>query len=259
VDVVLLGELEVAQELGVHALRGHVALGDRLEDAIAVVLLALIVITSVLRFGHFDREMSSSFRIGSSFFVWKRKGLCHTGITRIFHRTLPAVSAATVPQQGIPLHQGEALATPDEPRRVSERVQQLVEAIANLPLLEVTDLNYALKKRLNLPDTPSFPIGATFANVAASSSSASTVDQAPDATPDIPQKMTFAVKLIKFDEAKKIALIKEIRNIVPGFNLVQAKKFVETAPVNVKEDLGKTEASDLKAAIEAVGGTCEIV
>lgn len=40
----------------------------------------------------------------------------------------------------------------------------------------------------------------------------------------IPQKLTFAVKLAKFDETKKIALIKEIRAAIPGLNLVQAKK-----------------------------------
>ena len=36
--------------------------------------------------------------------------------------------------------------------------------------------------------------------------------------------MTFSVKLTKFDDAKKIALIKEIRAAIPGLNLVQAKK-----------------------------------
>lgn len=71
--------------------------------------------------------------------------------------------------------------------------------------------------------------------------------------------MSFSVKLTKFDESKKIALIKEMRNIIPGLNLVQAKKFVETAPVEIKGDLGKTEAEELKATIEKVGGTVEIV
>ncbi len=42
-----------------------------------------------------------------------------------------------------------------------------------------------------------------------------------------PTKTSFAVKLMKFDSAKKVALIKEIKNIVPDMNLVQAKKFVE--------------------------------
>lgn len=85
--------------------------------------------------------------------------------------------------------------------------------------------------------------------------------------------MTFSVKLTKFDDAKKIALIKEIRTAVPGLNLVQAKKvtilsyccifsivqFVETAPVVVKEDMGKQEAEDMKALLEKAGATIEIV
>ncbi|KAK6044300.1 Ribosomal protein L7/L12 domain protein [Cooperia oncophora] len=71
--------------------------------------------------------------------------------------------------------------------------------------------------------------------------------------------MTFSVKLTKFDDAKKIALIKEIRSAISGLNLVQAKKFVETAPVVVREDMGKAEAEELKAALEKAGATIEIV
>ena len=41
-------------------------------------------------------------------------------------------------------------------------------------------------------------------------------------------------------------------------NLVQAKKFVESAPAVVKTDLSKDEADKLKAALELVGGTCKI-
>lgn len=67
------------------------------------------------------------------------------------------------------------------------------------------------------------------------------------------------MKLTKFDEAKKIALIKEIRSAIAGLNLVQAKKFVESAPVEVKGDLGKNEADELKALLEKVGATCEVV
>lgn len=70
---------------------------------------------------------------------------------------------------------------------------------------------------------------------------------------------SFALKLVKFDEAKKIALIKELKNVMEGMNLVQAKKFVEEAPQTVKGDLTKEEAEALKKTIEAAGGTCEIV
>merc|ERR1712112_433773 len=65
---------------------------------------------------------------------------------------------------------------------------------------------------------------------------------------------SFTVKLNKFDAAKKVAIIKEIKNIVEGMNLVQAKKFVESAPAVVKADISKEEAEKILASLVAVGG-----
>jgi ribosomal protein L7/L12 len=45
-------------------------------------------------------------------------------------------------------------------RRIQPHVTELVEKIASLSLLDVADLNYALKKRLNIPDQPVFAPGA---------------------------------------------------------------------------------------------------
>uniref|UniRef100_A0A0R3QQQ1 Ribosomal_L12 domain-containing protein n=1 Tax=Brugia timori TaxID=42155 RepID=A0A0R3QQQ1_9BILA len=77
--------------------------------------------------------------------------------------------------------------------------------------------------------------------------------------PQPSQKTFFSVKLTKVDDSKKIPLIKEVRAIVEGFNLVQAKKFVEALPATVKEDLSKKEAEELKTKLEKLGATCEIV
>ena len=180
-------------------------------------------------------------------------------------------AASPAPIEGVPTNEGPSASVPGENRSVAPHIQALVDQIANLPLLDVADLNYALKKKLNLPDAPMMPAGMMMAaasarkiytfisislhklDVLASAASAESKDD------DVPQKMTFAVKLAKFDDSKKIALIKEIRNIMPNLNLVQAKKFVETAPVEVKNDLGKAEAEELKAALEKCGATVEIV
>ena len=64
--------------------------------------------------------------------------------------------------------------------------------------------------------------------------------------------------LIKYLTHIKVALIKELKNQLEGMNLVQAKKFVESAPAMVKSDMSKTEAEDLKKALEAAGGDVEI-
>lgn len=105
-----------------------------------------------------------------------------------------------------------------------------------------------LKKRLNLPDAPVMPVGG-FAPIAPSEDEEA-----------VPQKVKtiFTVKLMKFDEKQKVALIKEVKNLMEGMNLVQAKKFVESAPAVVKVDVPKEEADKLKEAIEKVGGTVEV-
>ena len=64
---------------------------------------------------------------------------------------------------------------------------------------------------------------------------------------------SFTVKLEKFDAAKKVAVIKAVKSVVEGMNLVQAKKFVESAPAVVKTDLAKDEAEKIKEALIAVG------
>ena len=65
---------------------------------------------------------------------------------------------------------------------------------------------------------------------------------------------SFTVKLNKFDPAKKVAVIKAIKSLVEGMNLVQAKKFVEGAPAVVRADVSKDEAEKIKEALEAAGG-----
>lgn len=115
-------------------------------------------------------------------------------------------------------------------------------------LLEVSELSDLLKKRLNLPDATAFSAG--FASAAPL---ATEEEEAPQVV-----KSVFKVKLTKFDEKQKVPLIKEIKNLLEGMNLVQAKKFVESAPVVVKDEIPKEEAEKLKAAIEKVGGTVEI-
>lgn len=44
----------------------------------------------------------------------------------------------------------------------------------------------------------------------------------------------------------------------PPTTFAQAKKFVESAPQLVKEEVSKDDAQKMKAALEAAGGTVEI-
>ncbi len=57
--------------------------------------------------------------------------------------------------------------------------------------------------------------------------------------------------------ANKINVIKEVRAIT-GLGLKEAKDLVDGAPKNVKEDVPKEEADQIKAKLEAAGAKVEI-
>ena len=129
-----------------------------------------------------------------------------------------------------------------------EKIVTIVDQISSLNLLEVADLNSLLKSRLNISDAPVMMAGA-----AAAAPAAKVEEEEEEAAPVVVQT-SFTVKLHKFDPAKKVPIIKEIKNLVEGMNLVQAKKFVEGAPAVVKADIAKDEAEKIKEALIAVGG-----
>lgn len=132
------------------------------------------------------------------------------------------------------------------------KLQAIVKDIAALNLLEVSELSALLKKTLNLPDAPVVAYGA-----GAPAAQAPAEEEEAASGPAVIQTL-FRVKLNSFDESKKIVLIKELKNQCEGMNLVQAKKFIESAPAIVKEDLSKEEAEALKAALEKFGAAVEV-
>jgi len=141
-----------------------------------------------------------------------------------------------------------------EPKSYPPKIEKLVAEISQLTLLEVADLNELLKKSLKIADTPAMmmPMGGGMA--AGGSKKAVEEDEAPVKV----EKTLFTVRLMKFEETKKVALIKEVKNVVAGMNLVQAKKFVESLPQTVRVDISKDEAEKLKTALAAAGGSVEV-
>jgi len=134
----------------------------------------------------------------------------------------------------------------------AEKLNRIVSDISHLTLIEVAELNKLLKTALNIPDAPMMAYGA---GPAAPAKEQEEVEEEPKAK----VQTSFTLKLTQFTDTKKIALIKEIKNLVEGMNLVQAKKFVENLPAVVRADIPKEEAEKLKESITAAGGVCEIV
>ncbi|KAK6640486.1 hypothetical protein RUM44_012181 [Polyplax serrata] len=149
------------------------------------------------------------------------------------------------------VHSAPALCTAsaDSILKTSPKIEEIANNIAQLNLIEVAELTDLLKKKLNLPDAPMMG----FAGIPAAAAAPSGDEQAQNT------QTSFSVKLLKFDDKQKVALIKEIKSLIDGMNLVQAKKFVESAPVFIREDIGKVEAEKLKEALTKIGAEVEIV
>jgi large subunit ribosomal protein L7/L12 len=133
----------------------------------------------------------------------------------------------------------------------SPKIQALVDQISGLTLLEASELTDALKEKLGISGAMMMPAGGGGGGGAAPAAAAEAEEAAPE-------KLIFTIKLAKFDAATKIKLIKEVRSIT-GLGLKEAKELVEKAPSDVKVDVKKEEAEEIKKKLEEVGGTVELL
>ncbi|KAF9304366.1 hypothetical protein BGZ74_001728 [Mortierella antarctica] len=143
------------------------------------------------------------------------------------------------------------LDAPGSSKDVDPKIVSIVDQISGLTLLQTADLVSLLKTRLNIQEIAMPVGGAAPAGQAAAAA-------APVEEEKVAEKTEFSVKLEKFDAAAKAKLIREIKNIIPGINLVEAKKFVEGAPKVVKEGLNKADAEKLKKTLEDLGATVSL-
>jgi len=70
------------------------------------------------------------------------------------------------------------------------------------------------------------------------------------------EKTEFSV-VLKSAGAKKINVIKEVRGVT-GLGLKEAKELVEGAPKEVKADVPKDEAEEIKKKLEEAGAEVEL-
>eukprot|EP00977_Amphora_coffeiformis_P013265 scaffold3421_cov181-Amphora_coffeaeformis.AAC.5 len=79
-----------------------------------------------------------------------------------------------------------------------------------------------------------------------------------EAAPQEEAKTAFDIKLVEFDAAAKIKIIKEVRALA-GLGLKEAKEMVEGAPKVIHKGVKKEEAEEIKAKLEELGAKIEIV
>ena len=120
---------------------------------------------------------------------------------------------------------------------------ELVNAIAEMTVLELSELVKAIEEK--------FGVKAAAPAVAVAAAAAPAAGGAAE------EKDEFNVMLTAVDAAKKIAVIKVVREIT-GLGLKEAKDLVEGAPKAVKENVAKAEAEEMKKKLTEAGGTVEL-
>ena len=122
-------------------------------------------------------------------------------------------------------------------------VETILESIEKLTLLEAAELVKAMEEKFGVS------AAAPVAVAAAPAAGAAAPADDPDAE--------VSVILASVPADKKIAILKEVRNIT-GLGLKEAKDLVEAAPKAVKEGVKKAEAEEIKKTLEAAGAGVEI-
>ena len=117
--------------------------------------------------------------------------------------------------------------------------EDILEAVANMTVLEIVDLISAFEEKFGV------------------SAAAAVAVSAPTAAAAVVEEQTeFDVILTSFGE-NKVSVIKAVRSLT-GLGLKEAKDAVEGVPTTIKEAVNKTEAETAKKELEAAGATAEI-
>ena len=122
-------------------------------------------------------------------------------------------------------------------------LEKIVEDLSALTVLEAAELAKMLEEKWGV--SAAAPVAVAAAGGAA----------APAAAAE--EKTEFDVVLTDAG-AKKIEVIKLVREVMPALGLKEAKDLVEGAPKTVKEGVAKAEAEEMKKKFEAAGAKVEL-
>lgn len=124
-------------------------------------------------------------------------------------------------------------------------LNKIVDELSGLTVLEVAELVKTLETKWGVSAAAPVAVAAAAGGGAAA------------AAPAAEAKTEFDVVLTD-GGANKIGVIKEVRTVVPGLGLAEAKKLVESAPQPLKQGVSKEEADEIKKKMEAAGAKVEI-
>ncbi|MFA6185421.1 MAG: 50S ribosomal protein L7/L12 [Candidatus Shapirobacteria bacterium] len=128
-----------------------------------------------------------------------------------------------------------------EEKKVSAKIEKIIDSVAELTVLELSELVKALEEKFDVKAVAAAPAAAA---------------GAPAAAAVVEEKTEFDV-IITSAGANKIAVIKAVREFKPELGLKEAKDMVDACPA----DLGtmkKDAANEAKTKLEAAGAQVEL-
>jgi large subunit ribosomal protein L7/L12 len=124
------------------------------------------------------------------------------------------------------------------------KLEKLVDELSTLTVLEASELSKLLEEKWGV--SAAAPVAVAAAGGAAAAPAEAVEEQTE-----------FTVVLTAGGD-KKINVIKEVRGVRPDLGLKEAKDLVEAAPTNVKENVSKQEAEEVKKKLEEAGASVTI-
>ena len=124
-------------------------------------------------------------------------------------------------------------------------LEKIVDDLSSLTVLEAAELSKLLEEKWGVSAAAPVAMAAAAAPGAAAPAEA------------VEEQTEFTVVLTGAGD-KKINVIKEVRSVRPDLGLKEAKDLVEGAPQNVKENVSKQEAEEVKKKLEDAGASVTI-
>ncbi|WP_420428851.1 50S ribosomal protein L7/L12 [Algiphilus sp.] len=122
--------------------------------------------------------------------------------------------------------------------------EEIIDAIAEKSVMDIVELVKAMEEKFGV--TAAAPVAAAAAGPAAAGGDAGAAEEQTE----------FTVVLASFGD-NKVGVIKAVREVT-GLGLKEAKEMVEGAPNELKQDIPKAEAEEIKKKLEDAGAKVEI-
>ena len=118
---------------------------------------------------------------------------------------------------------------------------EIISAIESMTILELADLVKEMEEKFGVSAAAPVAVAGAVAAVAE----------------EVEEKTEFDV-ILKEAGAKKLNVIKVVREVKPGLGLKEAKELVDGAPSTLAEGIAKEAAEEMKKKFEEAGAVIEI-